>query len=182
MLKYLKYLSLLVLVAFLLRLINVLFLDYVINPDATAYITLARKLAAGDFFGFLDLYWSPLYPFTVSIFTLFSDSKEFSGIGASLFFSCLLPIAVFFLVKQQYGVKEGYLSAAITVVYPYLIKASVSIVPEPLYILLISVAVFVDWQTLMLNVQCDSFPILISFNCGVPSGVKDNNQTRRVEK
>ncbi len=54
--KHLKYIILLVIAAFLLRLVNVLLLDYVINPDATAYITLAGKPAAGEFFGFLDIY------------------------------------------------------------------------------------------------------------------------------
>lgn len=151
MLKHLKYIGLLVLAAFLLRLAKVWLLNYVINFDGIPYTTLARKLAAGDFYGFLDIYWSPLYPFVVSFFTFFSDSKEFPGIAASLLFSCLLPIAVFFLVKQHYGIQEGYLSAAIAVVYPYLIESSALVVPEPLYFFLISVAVFFGWQALKEN-------------------------------
>lgn len=152
MLKHLKYLSLLVFAAFIFRFTTLLLKgEYVINPDGTAYTALARRLAAGDFYGFFDTYWSPLYPFVLSFFVPFTDSPELPGILTSLVFSCLLPIPVFFLVKQHYGIKEGYLSAAITVVYQFLLDTSSVMVPEPIYFFLITCVVLVGWQTLNEN-------------------------------
>ncbi|MGI8541935.1 MAG: glycosyltransferase family 39 protein [Aridibacter sp.] len=151
MLKHLKYFGLLVFAAFLLRLTNFLLSTYITTPDGASYTTLARKLAAGNFSGFLDPYWSPLFPFVTSFFTFFSDSKEFPGIAASMFFGCLLPITIFFLVKQHYGVKEGYLSGAIAIIYPFLIEASGDITPDHLYIFLICLAILFGWQALKEN-------------------------------
>ncbi len=147
--KHLKYLSLLILAAFVLRLASFLLSgEYVINPDGASYMMLARNLAGGDFRGFFDPYWSPFFPFLLSFFVPFSDSPELPGIAASLIFNSLLPLPVFLLAKQHYGIREAYLSALITVVYQYFLNSSAFVVSESVYYLLLTFVLFFGWQAL----------------------------------
>lgn len=150
--KHLKHLSLIVLAAFVLRFASFwLTGEYVINPDGAFYMTLARNLAAGDFRGFFDPYWSPLFPFVLSFFVPFSDSPELPGIAASLIFNSLLPIPVFLLAKQHYGIREAYLSAWIAVTFQYFLNSSAFVVSESIYYSLIPLVLFFGWQALKEN-------------------------------
>jgi 4-amino-4-deoxy-L-arabinose transferase-like glycosyltransferase len=135
------------LLGFLARLAFLRF-EYVINPDGAAYTRLAESLAAGNWTGFLDPYWSPLYPLLIAPATIFTGDVELPGRLVSIIFGSLLPIPVFLLVRQIYGETEALAAAALTAFYGHYLNFAQSVTPSALYFFIFAFIVYFGRQTL----------------------------------
>ena len=146
--KHLKHLSLIFILALIIRWLTVNEL-YVMNPDGIQYVKLARNFSFENIFGFLDPYWSPLYPFIIGISRPFFSDVETAAIYVSIVLNSFLVVASFFLIKQHYGIKEAYVGAIITANFQYLVNSANLTTPESLYLLLIILTLILGWKALI---------------------------------
>lgn len=116
--------------------------EYVINPDGATYTRLAESLAAGNWTGFLDPYWSPLYPLLIAPAMIFTDDVELPGRLVSIIFSSLLPIPAFLLVRRLYSETEALAAAALTAFYGHYLNFAQSVTPSALYYFIFAFIVY----------------------------------------
>lgn len=137
-------------VAFVFRTINYLaFSEHlIVGSDQINNILLARRLAAGDFSGVLDRYWTPLYPILIGSITNLTDSIILPSLIISLFASSLAVPLVYYLTKQFYSNKEAIIAAIIAVFYPHLINSFFGIGTENIYLLILIGAILTGWKAL----------------------------------
>lgn len=122
--------------------------ELVVLPDQMQNIQLARRFAAGDFYGVLDVYWTPLYPILVGIVTYFVDSLMLPSVIVAVIACSLAAPVTYCLVKQSYGRREGIIAAALAVFYPHLINSFFTVGTENVYLLWIVGALVVGWKAL----------------------------------
>lgn len=156
-------LCLLFMAAIALRLILLFTTEQVISADGVVYISLARRFASGQWSGFLDTYWSPLYPLLTGVAVFFSNHSELPGIIVSILCSSLLTLFVYQLIKQHYGKNEALLGAILTSFYPHLLGSSLQVDPESLYVLLVTIALYVGWQAITENRKLFITGLLLGF-------------------
>lgn len=125
--------------------------EIVVGTDQMQNITLARRFAAGDYYGVLDVYWTPLYPILIGIVTNFIDSLVTPSLVISIVAGSLAVPLTYFLVKQSYGQREAIIAAVIAVFYPHLINSVFLLGTENIYLLLVGGAVFIGWTALTEN-------------------------------
>ncbi len=125
--------------------------EIVVGADQMQNITLARRFAAGNFYGVLDVYWTPLYPILIGILTYFIDSLVTPSLIISIVAGSLAVPLTYFLVKQSYGQREAVIAAVIAVFYPHLINSVFLLGTENIYLLLVGGAVFIGWKALKGN-------------------------------
>jgi 4-amino-4-deoxy-L-arabinose transferase-like glycosyltransferase len=108
----------------------------VIGTDSAYYGSVARFFAEGYWERALDPYWSPFYPFLVSLPFRLGISLEASGIAVSLLASAGSVIVCFFLAKLVAGTRVGLIAAAIAAIHPRLVIMSQTFLTESLYLFL----------------------------------------------
>lgn len=158
-------LGLLTIAGFLVRLFFWQF-EFVINTDGVFYTKLAQSLAAGDFYGFLDAYWSPLYPFLMAFPAFFTSALEFPGRVISLIFGSLITIPVFLFVRQIYGEIEGLTASALVVFSGHYINSAMSVVPDTVYYFLFAWVIYYGWKALSKNRLSSVFILGILLGAG----------------
>lgn len=107
-----------------------------IGTDDAYYASIARFFAEGYWERALDPYWSPFYPFLVSLPFRLGISLEASGIAISLLASAGSVILCFFLAKLIAGPRVGIIAAAIAAIHPRLVIISQTFMTEALYLFL----------------------------------------------
>jgi 4-amino-4-deoxy-L-arabinose transferase-like glycosyltransferase len=125
--------------------------ELVVGGDQMQNITLARRFASADFYGVLDVYWTPLYPILIGIVSFFSHSLTLPSVIISVLAGSLAVLFTYFLVKQSYGQREATIAAAIAVFYPHLINSVFGIGTENVYFLWMTAALFIGWRGLKNN-------------------------------
>ena len=135
----------------------------VVTNDASTYIKLARHLSNGDFSGGLDPFWTPFYPFLVSIVGFFTNSLLLPAVTVSIITGSLAVLATYYLVKQSYGKREAVIAAVIAIFYPHLLTATFGFGTENVYLLLLSLALIVGWNGLA-KIQQQIFSLLDCFS------------------
>ena len=107
-----------------------------IGTDDAYYASIARFFAEGYWERALDPYWSPFYPFLVSLPFRLGISLEASGIAISLLASAGSVILCFYLAKLIAGPHVGIIAAAIAAIHPRLVIISQTFMTEALYLFL----------------------------------------------
>jgi hypothetical protein len=146
-----KLISALFLSAIIFRILHYLAFsgEIVAGLDQIANITLGRKFASGDFYGVLDTYWTPVYPFLIGIVTFFINDIILPALMISIVAGSLAIPVTYFLVRQSYGKREAVIAAVIAVFYPHLVNSSVfTIGTENVYLLWIIGALIIGSKAL----------------------------------
>ncbi len=145
-----KTVVLLTLAAFGFRILHFLIFadELVVGGDQMQNITLARRFASADFYGVLDVYWTPLYPILIGIVSFFTNSLTLPSIIVSVVAASFAVPFTYYFVKQSYGQREAIIAAAIAVFYPHLINSTFGIGTENVYFLWMTAALFVGWRGL----------------------------------
>jgi Dolichyl-phosphate-mannose-protein mannosyltransferase len=125
--------------------------ELVAGNDQIQNIILARRFAGGDALGFLDSYWTPLYPFLIGVVSLFTDSLVLPSIIISIAAGSLAAPLTFYLVKQSYGRREATIAAVISIVFPHLINSTFSLGTENIYLVWLIGALIICWKALVKN-------------------------------
>jgi hypothetical protein len=123
--------------------------EFIVGGDQIQNIQLARNFASGNYYGVLDTYWAPLYPFVLGIVSFFSDSPVLPSLVLAIAAGSLVAPFTYFLVKQSYGRREAVIAAAIAVFYPHFTNSSVfEPGTESIYLLWILGALIFGWKCL----------------------------------
>lgn len=121
---YLKFMKLKHLILFLAAYVALFFLlfpsyQYLIDPDATGYISVAERLSRGDYFNAINGMWSPLgswilSPFIKSGFDAVITEKYLNGV-----YGFIILCSFFYLIKKMrisFVIEVGILIAGITLI------------------------------------------------------------------
>ena len=120
----------------------------VAGSDAMQNILLGRRLAAGNFGGMLDAYWSPLYPFLIGITTYFVNDLILPSVVISIIAGSLAVPLTYVLVRQSYGPKQAIIAGIIAIFSPFLINSVFGLGTENIYLPLIIGALIIGWKAL----------------------------------
>lgn len=148
-----KKVFLLTFIALLFRVFHYLVFknNIVAGGDQIQYILLAKKFASGNFYGVLDVYWTPFYPILVGTLTYFLDSLILPSLIISIATGSLAVTLTYYFVKQSYGENEALIAAVIAIFFPHLMNSVFALGTENIYILLIVGSLFIGWKGLEQN-------------------------------
>lgn len=154
-----KTIVLLFLAALVFRVLHYLLFanELVVGNDQMQNIMLARQFADGNFYGVLDIYWTPLYPILIGIVTYFIDSLVLPSIIISIVAGSLAAPITYYLVKQSYDKREAVIAAVIAVFFPHLLNSVFGIGTENIYLLWLIAAVITGWRGLKRDSAVDFF-------------------------
>jgi len=117
------------------------FFNIVFEGDEMNYVQLAKNLYYGEgytvtFINFLylsspfgspDFYWPPLLPYVIYLFYIVFGVSDFSAKLVSVIFGSLLVIPIYFLGKQLFNEKIGFLCALLVTVSRNLVLFSIQV-------------------------------------------------------
>lgn len=126
--------------------------EFILGNDQVQNIILARRFGAGDFYGVLHTYWTPVYPILIGIVSFFTNSLTLPSTIVSILAGSLAIPLFYFFVKQSYGQREALIAAVLAVFYPHLVNSSVfEVGSENIYLLWIVGSLFFGWKALQNN-------------------------------
>lgn len=117
------WVGLLILLAFLVRLVLVLFVDRVVWGDEPFYLWLGRNWFEGrgySFTGYSDVHHTPGYPFLSAVFSLITGNLEAASDICYVLFGTALMLPLYGLARRIYGQQAGYIALLIAAVFPAL--------------------------------------------------------------
>ncbi len=120
----------------------------VAGSDVMQNILLARRFAAGDLYGVLDTYWTPVYPILVGLVSLFTEDLVIPSVIVSIAAGSLAVPLTYFLARQSYGTRVGVIAAVIAIFFPYLINSVFALGLENVYLVWMTGALIVGWNAL----------------------------------
>jgi 4-amino-4-deoxy-L-arabinose transferase-like glycosyltransferase len=125
--------------------------ELVISSDVMNYITLGRNFACGNFYGVLDTYWAPFFPFLIGITTVIVGGLVPPSVIVSLLAGTLAVPATFLLVREFFGKPAATIAAVLAICFPHLINSTFALGTENVYLLLITAALILGWRALNEN-------------------------------
>lgn len=141
-------------ISFLIGLISLNFFHFIGSDgggDGVVYAISGKNLFSGrgfSFHGGPQLIHPPLYPILIGIFWLLTHNLEFSGQIVSIIATALLVIPLYYLAKNMYGGRIGFLTIVFVIVCPPLVFASTEVRCESLYALLVVGSISLGWKAL----------------------------------
>jgi 4-amino-4-deoxy-L-arabinose transferase-like glycosyltransferase len=136
-----KFILLAFLIALVLRMLLIVYPE-VIHNDGTEYIRHAKQFASGEWSGGKS---PPLYPSLIALAHFFTQDYERAGILVSVVFGALLVLPVFYLGKEIFGEKVGFIAALFATVHPILYTSSGSVLTESTYYFFLATSVLFGW-------------------------------------
>lgn len=134
--KVCLYLCLIIAVATCLR-VTRCFLVNRYDKDAITYIRMSKYIAEGNSnHGFdLDPRMPPLFIFLMAGGERVGIGAELTGMIISVLSGILLILPVFYITKSLFNTKSALISALLVAVHPYLIRLSIGIMRDNLFLL-----------------------------------------------
>src|SRR5260370_38331176 len=133
-----KWLVMILLAAFLLRLGFMLQFTPVISGDGCEYIRMGIELRDGKpltgSFDWPETMYGTLYPVLIAGVSKVGLSAEHAAYLLSLLFGTGLVFAAFLLARYVYGTHVGYVAAVLFAVFPIFIGLSGSVLNEPIFL------------------------------------------------
>ena len=130
--------------------------------------------------GFQDLnggpvqIFPPFYSFTIAAFALVTGSEEIAGRVVSLLAGIALPVLVYAIARQMYGLTVARIAAFLVAVSPFLIATSANVMTESLYLALLFGAIVLALRLLATFDWRDAAALGIAFGLAYltrPEGV-----------
>lgn len=139
-------------ISFLLRLYLLIFQNN-IGSDGVWYVTLGKNLIRGKGYinqlGEIDLQYPPFYPIIIGLTSIFIKDIELAARLISLIFGTLLILPIFFLGKNFYEKKTGYVATILIIFYPVLCQYSVFVLTESIYTFLFILSILLGWYCIV---------------------------------
>ncbi len=125
-------------------------LEPIANPDGIEYTEIGISLVSGkgpfnEFGEYLFYRDKPVYPILIGLANVLLRDHTFAGPLVSMVFGSLSIFIIFLLAKNMYNAKIGYLSAFITIWYPYLSNNSSKVYNSAIYTFFLLLAVYCAW-------------------------------------
>ena len=122
--------------------------QYAVGWDEAHYLQLGMAIARGKIGQGLHPYWSPAYPFLVSLFSLIFSGFEIAGRAASMVCGVLSCLPVFYLTKRIAGMTAATIASAWVCFWPPLAFQSTEAMPESMLILFSVLGIAAGWRAL----------------------------------
>jgi 4-amino-4-deoxy-L-arabinose transferase-like glycosyltransferase len=135
--------------------------------DEPFYLWLGRNWLTGQgysFTGYSDVHHTPMYPLLSGLFYLLTRDMELASDICYLVFGVLLVIPIYFLAKEMFGRKVGYVSAMLLAIYPAISTAPLfwGTFTEPPYYFFVYTGLL---MTLLALRQCRRWAYLLAGVC-----------------
>jgi 4-amino-4-deoxy-L-arabinose transferase-like glycosyltransferase len=121
-------------------------------PDSSTYLSISRAIVHGQlsttFRGGVPTYLPPLYPLATTLFYPVIGDMEGAGVFVSLLAGALLVLPIFLLARSLYGSKAAWIASVLVAINPLMVKWSLHILTEALFILAYVSAAAVGWKAL----------------------------------
>lgn len=117
------WVGLLIVLAFVVRLALVLFVDRVVWGDEPFYLWLGRNWFEGrgyTFTGYSDVHHTPGYPFLSAVFYLITGNLETASDICYVLFGTALMVPLYLLARRIYSREAGYIALLLAAVFPAL--------------------------------------------------------------
>ncbi|MFQ5601696.1 MAG: ArnT family glycosyltransferase [bacterium] len=137
----------LLIVGFVFRLILLPF-RFSVAFDEVNYLKLGVSGYLNGLSEVLHPYWSPLLPGFISFFCHFFSNFELAGRLVSVVAGAFLVIPIYFLGKEVFDKRVGFVAAGFFAVFPPLAFQSTQILTEPLYMLFAILAIYTGLRML----------------------------------
>lgn len=141
----------LTILAFVIRIFFLQFQQF-ITHDGAEYAVLGKNLIAGNGYmsiqGQINLFFSPLYPLMIGIFSMLFNNLELSARLVSVVFGSLLIVPLYFFARRMYSQKVAIICSFIAALYWVLINYSTQTLTESTYTFLIVCSALVGYTAL----------------------------------
>jgi len=137
--------------AALFRLLIMLKSQYAISFDEAHYLRMAGQFRLDGIPGLLHPYWSPFYPFVVSVFSFVFGDMELTARIVNILMGVLLIPAIARLTASFFGPKTALVSAACLAFYPNLAFQATGAMPETLYTVMGILGILAAWKAFTQN-------------------------------
>ena len=142
----------LTILAFVIRIFFLQFQQF-ITHDGAEYAVLGKNLIAGNGYmsiqGQINLFFSPLYPLLIGIFSLVFENLELSARLVSILFGSLLIIPLYFFSRKIYNQKVAIISSLLVALYWVLIRYSTATMTESTYTFLLMCSALLVYTALI---------------------------------
>jgi 4-amino-4-deoxy-L-arabinose transferase-like glycosyltransferase len=133
--------------AFSLRLLAVIFFTGAIDAEGAEYGRIAENLLSGKgYYGIAnpgkELMFPPLFPFLIAAATVVTGNTELGGRLVSLVMGTLLVFPIFLITRHLFSQQAAYVAAALTALHPYLVIFSATVYCESTYLTLVLSGVY----------------------------------------
>ncbi len=133
--------------AILLRLFFLCF-RYVVCFDEVNYLKLGITGAQSGFHQTLHPFWSPFFPFLLSLIFKITNHYELAGRILSILLQSLIVFPLFKIVKKNYTVNAAIWSGLLYAISPSIAFSSSYIHSESVYTFLVFSGLYLGWQIL----------------------------------
>lgn len=124
------------------------------EADAIGYFAIAKGIVENWSLGGAT-HFPPFYPFVIVIVYLFSGDLEIAGRLTSCIMGALLVVPVYFIGKELYDRRVGFLSAAVSVFLGTFVDYSLQSITQTTYLTLLMTAIY----TGILSIRHPSMPL-----------------------
>jgi len=121
---------------------------FAVSFDEVNYLKLGISGAKKGIQYIYHPFWSPLYPFVISLFSKLSSHYEWIGRTISVLSGSIILIPLFYFTKYHFDKKVAFLSISLLAFYPSLAFFHTTILTGPLYALLLTSGIILGWFTL----------------------------------
>lgn len=118
---------------------HVLFLH---EADASVYFNIAKSIVNTWGLGDTSVHYPPFYPFVIAIISLFTSDIEIAGRLASSVMGALLVLPVYFIGKEIYDRKIGFLSTVPVIFLGAFVDYSLQPITQTTYLTLLTTGLY----------------------------------------
>lgn len=143
--------SVVLVAAILFRILIMLISQYAISFDEAHYLRMAGQFKSAGISGLLHPYWSPFYPFTVSVFSFLFGDLVLTARIVNILMGTLVILLIARFTASFFGQREALVSAVFMAFFPALAFQATSAMPETLYTVMGIAGILTAWKALDRN-------------------------------
>lgn len=113
------------------------------EADAMGYFAIAKSIINTWGLGDTSIHFPPFYPFVIAIASLVTSDIEIAGRVASSVMGALLVLPVYFIGKELYDRRVGFLSAAVSVFLGTFVDYSLQPITQTTYLTLLMTTIYI---------------------------------------
>lgn len=127
------------------------------EADGMGYFAIAKSIINNWGLGDTSVHSPPFYPLVIAIVYLFSGDLEIAGRLASCIMGALLVLPVYFIGKELYDRRVGFLSAAVSVFLGTFVEYSLQPITQTTYLTLTMTVIY----TGIISIKRPSMPLFL---------------------
>ncbi len=123
-------------------------LTFVISRDGVTFLSLAQCLKQGEIAKALGHDYHPFYSVLIAAGSYLIGDAQLAGQIISIVAGSLLVIPMFYLGKNLFNEKVGFVTGLLVAFHPHLARISVDVLSDSLYIIFFATGIAIGWNAL----------------------------------